>query len=67
MTVMTKPNKRDVKKSTPVAGPSFVPVVAENVSEVTLGDLSYKELQAEAKARGLKANGSTADLMARLI
>ncbi len=58
MTRLSRTNKRSVKKSTPA--------VAENVSEVTLGDLSYRELQAEAKGRGLKASGTKADLIERL-
>ena len=69
MTVMTKTNKRSVKKSTPLPVEKVMDsIVKEMVTEPTVSLItrSYKELQAMAKDRGLKANGSTADLMARL-
>lgn len=65
MTRTTKVHKRSVKKSTPEVA-EVKPKVAENVSEVTLSDLSYRDLQAEAKLRGLKASGTKADLIERL-
>lgn len=60
MTRISRTNKRTVKKSTPV------PEVVEAKPEVSLITRSYRQLQEMAKARGLKANGSTADLLARL-
>ena len=69
MTVMTKPNKRDVKKSTPLAAAEVVEVLseAEEAAEdlADLNDMSYRELQAMAKDNGLKASGTRADLVER--
>ena len=67
MTVMTKPNKRDVKKSTPVSVMSAtVEAVTAAAGDVVEPELSYRELQAKAKSLGLKANGSTEVLKARI-
>ncbi len=71
MTVMTKPNKRDVKKSTnPVTVEAIEEAVAAAEPTVNpplfLGDLSYRELQVLAKERGLKASGTKAALIERL-
>ncbi len=71
MTRLTKPNKRDVKKSTnPPASTtvaiSFDETVPPEVVVATLGKLTYRELQGIAKESGLKASGTKADLIARL-
>ncbi len=66
MTVMTKPNKRDVKKSTIVAETVSVSFDETVSPEVELGEASYRELQAMAKDAGLKASGSKATLIERL-
>lgn len=65
MTRLTKPNKRDVKKSTPVAE-TATPTVVVGPNVVDAKVLTYRELQAEAKSLGLKASGTKADLIARL-
>lgn len=73
MTVHTKQNKRDVKKSTPVGikkgtgvGMSTMPEAVVSFPGDPIGNLPYRDLQAMAKERGLKANGSTEDLIARI-
>ena len=67
MTVMTKPNKRDVKKSTPVSVMSVtVEAVTAAAGDVVGPELSYRELQAKAKSLGLKASGTKAALIERL-
>lgn len=69
MTVMTKVNKRSVKKSTNLPIAEGVEAISPEVAEeptVSLITRSYRELQAMAKELGLKASGSMADLMARL-
>lgn len=65
MTRLNKTNKRTVKKSTPVAE-IVRPQLEATEPKVSLITRSYRQLQAMAKERGLKASGSTADLMARL-
>ncbi|KKK67891.1 hypothetical protein LCGC14_2949550 [marine sediment metagenome] len=69
MTVMTKPNKRDVKKSTPVAvGPVPDVVRARSAIEICeISNLSYNDLRSRAKKLGLKANGSKAALIERVL
>ncbi len=68
MTRLTKPNKRDVKKSTPLPGVEETLTPEEETAEdmADLDDMSYRELQALAKRLGLKANGSKLDLIERL-
>lgn len=67
MTRINKVTKRSVKKSTPVAIPTAEVVAPEPLTgKVVFAEMSYKYLQAEAKRMGLKANGTTADLIERL-
>lgn len=65
MTVMTKVNKRTVKKSTPIAAATSVEVPAKG--PLGVATWSYRDLQSAAKDLGLKANGSKADLIERII
>lgn len=71
MTVHTKPNKRDVKKSTvvidktPSVGATTVGRQATEICEIS--NLSYRELQAKAKRDGLKASGSKTALIERIL
>lgn len=65
MTRINKTNKRSVRKATAVFEPETTEIAKPRAS-VLWEDMSYKELQVEAKRCGLKANGSKADLIERL-
>ena len=65
MTRISRTNKRAVKKSTPEQVEARAALATGGIPDEVV-EPTYRELQAMAKGRGLKANGSKADLLERL-